>query len=65
MKLKIPGSTLVKDGHSKAILQTDRKLVDEYNMKRQLFERQQAEINGLKAEMVEIKDLLKQLLEKK
>lgn len=71
MKVDIPGTTYQRDIDTKAILQTDRRAIDEYNVKRKLLNDRKAqeasintmkeEIAGLKTDMDELKSLIKGL----
>ena len=65
----------VRDLHSKALLNTDRVSLENFRQRKKMFARQGdewnsiknkvEELNILKDEMMEIKDLLRQLLSKK
>ena len=65
----------VRDLHSKALLNTDRVSLENFRQRKITFTRQEdewnsikhkvEELNILKDEMMEIKDLLRQLLSKK
>ena len=65
----------VRDLHSKALLNTDRVSLENFRQRKITFARQEdewssiknkvEELNILKDEMMEIKDLLRQLLSKK
>ena len=65
----------VRDLHSKALLNTDRVSLENFRQRKKMFARQEdewssiknkvEELNNLKDEMMEIKDLLRQLLSKK
>ena len=65
----------VRDLHSKALLNTDRVSLENFRQSKKMFVRQEdewnsiknkvEELNILKDEMMEIKDLLRQLLSKK
>ena len=65
----------VRDLHSKALLNTDRVSLDNFRQRKITFARQEdewnsiknkvEELNILKDEMMEIKDLLRKLLSKK
>jgi hypothetical protein len=64
-QVKIPDTTFVRDIHSKAILNTDRKGLNEYLMKREIAKKQQSEQNETKGrlekleyDIQEIKELL-------
>jgi len=54
---------LYKDSHSKAVISTDHSAVEKYKIAREQKKAHNAEINSLKAEVQEIKDLLLKLLE--
>ena len=66
--LKVEGrEDLVRDVNSKAILSTDMKKLQEHREKKQFFKSilsQKDDINTLKAEMQEIKDLLQQIVKR-
>ena len=65
----------VRDLHSKALLNTDRVSLENFRRRKKMFSRREdewnsiknkvEELNILKDEMMEIKDLLRQLLSKK
>ena len=64
-QVKIPDTTFVRDIHSKAILNTDRKGLNDYLMKREIAKKQQSEkfetkerLDKLEQDMQEIKELL-------
>ena len=64
-RVQIENSRLVRDLHSKALLNTDKVGLDDYLMKRELAKRQQAEqqdtkerLVKLENDMTEIKNLL-------
>ena len=68
LKVAIPETTLVRDIHSKALLNTDRKGLNDYYMKREIARKQQQEqyetkkkLAQLEQDMVEIKNLLKEI----
>jgi hypothetical protein len=63
--VKIQDTNYVRDIHSKAVLNTDRKALDEYLMKKEIAKKQQEETEDTKQklhliekEMQEIKELL-------
>lgn len=67
-QVKIPDTTFVRDIHSKAILNTDRKGLNEYLMKREIAKKQQGEkveakerLDKLEQDIQEIKELLLKL----
>jgi hypothetical protein len=66
--VQIENSKLVRDLHSKAILNTDRVGLEDYMMKRELAKKQQAEkeetkerLVKLENDMTEIKNLLHEI----
>jgi t-SNARE complex subunit (syntaxin) len=68
-QVSIPETRLVRDIHSKALLNTDRRALDEYHMKREIAKKQQSEVSETKQkieqieqEMAEIKNLLKDIV---
>lgn len=67
-QVRIPDTSLVRDIHSKAILNTDRKGLNEYLMKRDIAKKQQSEkietkerLDKLEQDIQEIKELLLKL----
>lgn len=66
MRLKVQeNERLVRDGSNFAILNTDRSALSAHEQKMEQIRRvksQEAEINSLKSDISEIKDLLKQLM---
>ena len=67
-RVQIENSRLVRDLHSKAVLNTDKNGLDEYLMKRELAKKQQAEkeetkerLVKLENDMTEIKNLLHEI----
>jgi hypothetical protein len=67
--VNIPDTKLVRDIHSKALLNTDRRALEEYRMKREVAKKQQCEqietkqkIVQIEQEMAEIKNLLKEIV---
>jgi hypothetical protein len=64
-QVKIPDTTFVRDIHSKAILNTDRKGLNEYLMKKEIAKKQKNDQNEsknrldkLEQDIQEIKELL-------
>jgi hypothetical protein len=64
-QVKIPDTTFVRDIHSKAILNTDRKGLNDYLIKKEIAKKQQGEkvetkerLDKLEQDMQEIKELL-------
>lgn len=69
--VQIPGTSLVRDTNSMALINKDMNGLNEYLKKRQLAAVQKDEINNVKAQvaeikndMLEIKQLLLQLMDK-
>lgn len=67
--VRIEDTALIRDIHSKAILNTDKAGLNDYLMKREIAKKQQAEqlqnkdrLTKLEEEMSEIKNLLVQLV---
>lgn len=67
-KVAIPDTPLVRDIHSKALLNTDRKGLNDYYMKREIARKQQQEqyetkqrLAQLEQDMSDIKSLLKEI----
>lgn len=66
-KVNIPETTYVRDIYSRALLETDRAKADEYKVKSKMLsssKSMQDQINNLKQDMQEIKELLKGLVNK-
>ena len=68
--VRIEDTALIRDIHSKAILNTDRAGLNEYLMKREIAKKQQADqvntkdrLNKLENDMSEIKSLLRDIAE--
>jgi hypothetical protein len=68
--VRIDDTALIRDIHSKAILNTDRAGLNEYLMKREIAKKQQAEqvankdrLDKLENDMSEIKSLLRDIAE--
>jgi hypothetical protein len=66
--VKIPDTALVRDTNSKALLNTDRKALQDYYTKREVAKKQQCEqietkqkLQQLEQEMLEIKSLLQEI----
>lgn len=60
-------NTLVRDSDNRAILESDKSKITEYESKRQLYlqtEANKSEIEFIKNEMTDIKNLLLKLIEK-
>ena len=68
--VQIPETTLVRDIHSKALLNTDRAGLNDYYMKREIAKRQNSaqvetkqRLDTIESEMQEIKSLLRDLIQ--
>ena len=71
MFVKINGTNFVRDTSSMALTNKDNNGLEDYMLKRKLLSSQKdeintikAEINGIKTDMLEIKSLMRQLLDK-
>lgn len=71
MHLKVEGTSYYRDMTSKALVNADVSGLEEYKAKRKFAESQRQEINNLKKEMecikgdvLEIKEMMRQLLNK-
>lgn len=60
-KVRIIDTQYVRDVHSKAILNTNKAQLDEYNVKKNMMAKVN-EINTLKQEVSEIKDTMNKIL---
>ena len=63
--LKVEGSKLIRDPRSGALINQDDNGLNEYMVKRRNMQAQKEEINNIKQDVSEIKDLLLQLLANK
>ena len=71
MQVKVTGTTYVRDIDSKALVNKDTSGLEEYKAKRKYAEIQKQEINnvkqqieGIKGDVQEIKELMRQLMNK-
>ena len=71
MLLQVPGTSLIRDTQSMALVNSDANGLNEYLTKHKLISTQKEEINtlksemdGLKSDIAEMKSLMRQLLEK-
>jgi len=71
MLVKIPGTNFVRDTSSMALINKDVNGLEDYKVKRKMMATQKEEINNIKIEMdsiksdvSEIKQLIRQLLDK-
>ena len=62
-QVKIPDTYFVRDIHSKAILNTDRKGLNEYLMKKEIAKRKQSEENETKERLVKLELDIKEIKE--
>lgn len=62
--VKVEGTNLVRDTNTMGLSNRDLTSRNEYYMKAKMLKGQKEEINNIKSEISEIKNLLKQLLEK-
>ena len=66
-RVNIPDTTLQREVHSRGLVETDKKKAEDYLVKTRMFNKSknlEEEINTLKSDMKEIKDLLKGLVNK-
>ena len=61
MIVQIPGTTLVRDTNSMALINQDKNGLDNYLKKRQTMAAQKDEINTMKSEISEIKNDISEL----
>lgn len=59
--IKIPGTSLVRDMNSKALVNQDKNGLDDYLKRRNILASQKAEINKIKSEICELKDDIKEI----
>lgn len=66
--VKIKDKNLVRDTHSKAVLNTDKAALENYRVRREIAKKQQAEQSETKQRLIELedamlemKDLIKQI----
>lgn len=59
--LKIPGTTLVRDMNSKALVNQDRNGLEDYLKRRNILASQKAEINRMKSDISELKNDIKEI----
>jgi hypothetical protein len=65
MHVNIPKTTFVRDIKNRALLETDKRKAEDYKAKQKMFENDasiRSELNQLKSDMTEIKELLKGLV---
>lgn len=59
MLVKVTGTSFVRDTKTMALINTDNAGLQEYNYKKELLNRRNAEINNIKTEIDGIKDDIK------
>jgi hypothetical protein len=62
-KVKIPDTFYVRDIHSKAILNTDKKGLNEYLMKKEIAKKQKSEQNETKERLEKIENDIQEIKE--
>jgi hypothetical protein len=62
-QVKIPETPYIRDIHSKAILNTDRKGLNEYLMKREIAKKQQNEQNETKGRLEKLEQDIQEIKE--
>lgn len=62
-QVQIPDTSYVRDIHSKAILNTDKKGLNEYLMKKEIAKRKQSEENETKERLVKLELDIKEIKE--
>ena len=64
MLVKVTGTNYVRDTNSMALMNTDSSEKNEYYNRLRLVKKQKEEINTIKSDVSDIKDLLMQLIQK-
>jgi|TARA_B110000495_G_C23019277_1_gene604346 hypothetical protein len=62
--IKIQETQYVRDTNSKAVLNTNRKALESYKLARQNKQREIDDINNMKRDIAELKEMIKNLLGK-
>jgi len=62
-QVQIPDTTFVRDIHSKAILNTDKKGLNEYLMKKELAKKKQQEENEVKERLDKLEQSIQEIKE--
>mgnify|MGYP006172993265 CR=1 FL=1 len=63
--VKVKETQYVRDINSKAILSTNRNALENYKLARKQKEKEISDINSMKQDILELKELVKQLIKKK
>jgi hypothetical protein len=63
--VKIEETQYVRDVNSKAILNTNRNALENYKLAKKRKEAEISDINSMKQDILELKELVKKLIEKK
>ena len=62
--VKVEETQYVRDVNSKAILNTNRNALENYKLARKQKEKEISDINSMKQDILELKELVKKLIEK-
>ena len=62
-QVQIPDTSLVRDIHSKALLNTDKRGLNEYLMKKELAKKKQHEENEAKERLIKLEQDIKEIKE--
>lgn len=62
-QVQIPDTSLVRDIHSKALLNTDKKGLNEYLIKKELAKKKQHEENEAKERLIKLEQDIKEIKE--
>ena len=62
--VKVEETQYVRDINSKAILNTNRNALENYKLARKRKEQEISDINSMKQDILELKELVKKLIEK-
>ena len=62
--VKVKETQYVRDINSKAILNTNRNALENYKLARKRKEQEISDINSMKQDILELKELVKKLIEK-
>ena len=63
--VKVEETQYVRDVNSKAILNTNRNALENYKLAKKRKEQEISDINSMKQDILELKELVKQLIKKK
>jgi hypothetical protein len=63
--VKVEETQYVRDVNSKAILNTNRNALENYKLAKKRKEAEISDINSMKQDILELKELVKKLIEKK